>query len=559
MKRLTIENMHQLAESRGGTFLSFRYTNSSSRHEWQCEKGHRWQATPSSITQGSWCPHCAGLAKKTYADMVALAESRGGKFLSPNYISQQAKHRWECEEGHQWTTTPNSIHNGTWCPECSRSRSERFVRLHFERLFQEQFPSCRPKWLISPRGKRMELDGYCRKLRLAFEYHGMQHFTFKKRYHRNEGDLAQRQIDDQHKRECCDAHGVYLIEVPYHVPIEQLHEYIVDECKRLNVRLPTNPPKSTLQIKDAYVRRILEELASYAGAKGGRCLAKGYKNSLERLEWECAKGHRWRAIPQSIRRGHWCPACKGKKKRTIEEMYELAASRGGKCLSLRYTNAKTPLLWECKKKHQWWTVYSSVQKGSWCRNCAGLEKKTIEEMRVLARAKGGECLSTRYTNIDSPLQWKCEKGHMWFVSPWNIKKDRGTWCPVCAGNTKKTIEEMHELARIKGGFCRSTEYINARKRLVWECKRGHRWAAAPGHILKGAWCKKCPRKTVEDMQEMARSREGYCLSTDYLGRYAPLTWKCASGHIFSATPNAIRQRGWCNECKNRHGKKLSKK
>ncbi len=330
MKRLTTEKMHLLAFEHSGKFLSPYYINSSSKHEWQCQEGHRWLASPSSITQGNWCPYCAGLAKKTREEMVALAESRGGKFLSEKYLNQQTRHLWECAEGHQWLATPNSIHNGSWCPECSRSRSERFVRLHFERIFDETFPSCRPKWLTSLRGNRMELDGYCQKLRLAFEYHGMQHFVHKERYHRHPGALAQRQSDDQRKRDLCKANGVYLIEVSYQVPIDKLESYIISECEQAGIDVPAIAQRPQIQIKDAYVRQIFDELQNLATAKGGRSLSLSYKNSLTKLEWECERGHRWLAIPQSIRRGHWCPTCVRKDKKTIGYMRELSEppSRG---------------------------------------------------------------------------------------------------------------------------------------------------------------------------------------------------------------------------------------
>lgn len=552
LDKKTVGDMQQLAVERGGKFLSPHYINSSTKHKWQCQEKHQWLASPASIIQGHWCPFCAGLAKKTPEEMVALAESRGGKFLSEKYLNQQTRHLWECAEGHQWLATPNSIHNGSWCSECSRSRSERFARLHFERLFNEQFPSCRPKWLTSSRGNRMELDGYCQKLKLAFEYHGMQHFVHKERYHRHPGALAQRQSDDQRKRDLCKANGVYLIEISYEVPIDKLESYIVSECVRVGIDVPpTAQLRPQIEIKDAYVRRILNELQNHAAARGGRCLSTSYKNSLTRLEWECGRGHRWLAIPQSIRRGHWCPTCVRKDKKTIRYMRELAARHGGRCLSPKYLNAQTPLFWECQKGHQWWAVYSPIQKGAWCKKCAGLEKRTIEEMKELARVRGGECLSSEYINIDTPLHWRCEKGHEWHASPYNVRKRNATWCPVCSGNVKKSIEEMQEMARWKWGFCRSTEYRNARTKLVWECARGHQWFATPDTIQRGSWCKKCPRLTIAAMQRMAQKRGGYCISPDYLGRYSKHEWKCSVGHVFLATPNAIRQGGWCNECKNR--------
>jgi len=44
-------------------------------------------------------------------------------------------------------------------------------------MFNDIFPAQRPLWLINARGHQMELDGYCQKLNLAFEYQGEQHFS----------------------------------------------------------------------------------------------------------------------------------------------------------------------------------------------------------------------------------------------------------------------------------------------------------------------------------------------------------------------------------------------
>jgi hypothetical protein len=56
---------------------------------------------------------------------------------------------------------------------------------------------------------------------------------------------------------------------------------------------------------------------------------------------------------------------------------------------------------------------------------------------------------------------------------------------------KKTIQEMHNLAKIKGGKCLSTKYLNNKTKLKWQCADGHVWDAVPYSISQGKWCRKC--------------------------------------------------------------------
>ncbi|WP_377520174.1 hypothetical protein [Priestia megaterium] len=125
-------------------------------------------------------------------------------------------------------------------------------------------------------------------------------------------------------------------------------------------------------------------------------MSEEYVNANTKLEWECKEGHRWKAKPGAVTFGSWCQECTGKKTLTIELMREIAKSRGGKCLSSKYINSKTPLEWECKEGHRWKATPMSVKnKGSWCQNCSAKErakrvKITIDEMKELAISRGGE-------------------------------------------------------------------------------------------------------------------------------------------------------------------------
>ena len=81
------------------------------------------------------------------------------------------------------------------------------------------------------------------------------------------------------------------------------------------------------------------------------------------------------------------------KKLNIQALTCLAIERGGRCISQVYVNSTMPLLWECATGHRWSAVPGSIRKGSSCHECAGVRRGTLEEMQRLAESRGGRCLS----------------------------------------------------------------------------------------------------------------------------------------------------------------------
>lgn len=146
---LKIVDMQKLAIEKGGKCLSKKYINSNIKLKWQCKKGHTWDATSKNIKTGYWCPVCAGTLPLTIEEMQKIATDRGGKCLSTKYINSSTKLKWQCSEGHIWENTPLSIKSGQWCPLCSVARGERICRIFFENIFNKNFPKSRPKWLIN--------------------------------------------------------------------------------------------------------------------------------------------------------------------------------------------------------------------------------------------------------------------------------------------------------------------------------------------------------------------------------------------------------------------------
>jgi hypothetical protein len=176
---------------------------------------------------------------------------------------------------------------------------------------------------------------------------------------------------------------------------------------------------------------------------------------------------------------------------------------------------------------------------------------TIEEMQAIAAARGGRFLSKEYVNSHTPLEWECGRGHRWFAVPNNVK--RGKWCGACANEQKSPrLADLQRFAAGRGGRCLSAVYVNMRTPLVWECAEGHRWSAAPVHIVRGKWCRACHnqsrRTPLVAVQAAAQQLGGRCLSDKYLNNKAPMLFECAAGHRWHATAVSVRQGHWCPRC-----------
>lgn len=54
-----------------------------------------------------------------------------------------------------------------------------------------------------------------------------------------------------------------------------------------------------------------------------------------------------------------------------------------------------------------------------------------------------------------------------------------------------SLKDMQELAKSRGGQCMSTEYKDIKSKLKWKCAFGHEWEATPKLHLVGHWCPEC--------------------------------------------------------------------
>ena len=240
-------------------------------------------------------------------------------------------------------------------------------------------------------------------------------------------------------------------------------------------------------------KKTIEDAIKLANKKGGKCLSEKYVNNTIKMKWQCEHGHIWKAPYARIRLKHWCPHCSGNAPKILKNAQLLAKEKGGKCLSKEYTNNSTRMKWKCEHRHVWEATYDSIQQGKWCPHCSNRFPKTIKSAQSLAKEKGGKCLSREYKHNRVKMKWQCKEKHEWETTYANVRQ--GCWCPHCSGLFLKTIKDAKLLAKEKDGKCLSKEYKNSRTRMKWQCKERHIWQACYGDIQYGTWCPKCKNKT----------------------------------------------------------------
>jgi len=108
----------------------------------------------------------------------------------------------------------------------NQSKGEKLSREVFETIFGLRFPTVRPNILKNPEtNHNLEFDGYNPVLKIAFEYSGIQHYEFPNPFHKTKEEFIKLVRTDIYKRQVADQEGIYLIVIPYTVPLNYTDIY----------------------------------------------------------------------------------------------------------------------------------------------------------------------------------------------------------------------------------------------------------------------------------------------------------------------------------------------
>jgi hypothetical protein len=343
----TIDMAHELAKKRDGKFLSAAYINSHTKYEWECKNKHKFMANYTSVHQGTWCRKCHMI---DYNKIKELIESKGGTLLTEGEDFKGSKVPLEvkCKDGHLFKPLINSLYKNSWCRTCQDTISERTCRSICEFIYKKKFDKKRPLWLHGTIG-RLELDGYCEELNIAFEYNGEQHYKFVPYWHKTQKRFGESIIRDKEKEKLCIENNTKLIIISYTVKYEDLYTYILSIAPNVPDNTPTTITYDQLELGSINDDK-LKMVADYIFNKWeGKILSKIYSNNTTLLDFECKNNHKFKQTWSAITSGIFCKECNKnirQKSMKSEKIAEFETSRNYMLLE-PYTSAKAKLKWKC--------------------------------------------------------------------------------------------------------------------------------------------------------------------------------------------------------------------
>jgi len=238
------------------------------------------------------------------------------------------------------------------------------------------------------------------------------------------------------------------------------------------------------------------------------------------------------------------------RKLTLEYVKDYIEGFGYVFLSKEYINIYAKLELQCDKGHQYKVVWKDFQQGCRCSICAGNKKKTIEEIKEYTEKLGYKCLSKEYVNNSTKLLLVCPQNHE-FKMAWNNFHNQGQRCSTCSGKKKKTIEEVKQYVEEFGYKCLSEKYVNKDTKLKIECDKGHQRWVTWASIKYGNRCTICSgneKRTIEEIKQYVEELGYKCLSTVYENAYGKLKIECDQGHLFYTKWNRIQRKHGCPIC-----------
>lgn len=301
---------------------------------WTCKEGHEWESEVAARSRGSGCPICANRQVLVGVNDLAtthpqLAEqwhpTKNGTLKPTDIVAGSAtKVVWQCEYGHEWTTSAVNRKNGQQCPKCSNQTS--FNEQAFFYYIQQMCPDARNRAKIA--GK--EADIYIPSLKIVVEYDGWLHNESRIEY-----DMQKAIHMEQHgmhfiriRESSCpvlpqQVGSVFRMKSKRHRDIEQAIYWCLQQIQKHNPQLILPEidlerdalairARITYQLKQRSLAHVYPELCKEWDYERNDPLMPEMVTAHSgcKVFWLCPQGHSYYMSPNTrAKLKHGCPEC----------------------------------------------------------------------------------------------------------------------------------------------------------------------------------------------------------------------------------------------------------
>ena len=362
------------------------YKNQKNSVKIRC-KDHNYifEKLPELLLKGHGCPKCTKEkfqlehSSKQLEEIKTFIEKFNGKCLSTKYIDNTTNMQFKCEHGHKFWESWSDIKNALrWCPKCSSNKliGESIARQILEHLLQIKFPST-----FIPELQGLQLDGYNKKHKIAFEYQGYQHYTIKSHFQNSSKDYKAQLERDNKKKELCKKEGITLLEILEFKTIRKnririFYDRVFKVVKKVGLEYVDSEFK--LDLVDLFRGKtgsLYEKAKTIVNGKGG--FLQDYIGSESKHYFICSNGHKIenRVLSVIIKSKAECPKCIANNK--YLELKAVIENRGGKLIDkkIKPRGFSESYQWVCDKGHTNKSKGANLIKGIWCKLCQYTNKK----------------------------------------------------------------------------------------------------------------------------------------------------------------------------------------
>jgi len=296
----------------------------------------------------------------------------------------------------------------------------------------------------------------------------------------------------------------------------------------------------------------INELQDIAWLMGGECLSRTYAPDVL-MNWQCENMHKFRLTADAVLQGKWCPFCKrgdppvednktgshryfsvtsGKpRKYTLTDVNKWAAEHGLKCISKKYINATSVMEWECNNGHRFSNRLSSLKN-----RLASLQKRYHDKKVILCtecRLDSRKCTFEGCKERSVGRKYQLCREHL---DKWYIERESCKFIYFHHHNMKDDPEALSTefLQDMFGVKCSRLEKED--KELIEKDAEEVRQILADlerDDDRDYGWRRHKKIRNINDLKSFAEYVGVEVLDDDYDPHAdKPITWKCRKGHVW---------------------------